>query len=145
MTLFVGRDAGRALGIELDPGAVDTARENARRNNASHIEFICADAAQWEAGIMRPDCIIADPPRKGLSPGAIGKLLELSPPRIVYISCDPATMARDVSRLKGYTVKEICAVDMFPRTANVECCCLLEQAAARNNRFAAGYGSFPRS
>jgi len=127
LTLFVGRDAGRALGIEVDAGAVEAARVNARRNNISHVEFLCADAARWDAGALRPDCIIVDPPRKGLSLGAISKALELSPSRIVYISCDPATLARDVSRLKGYAVKDICAVDMFPRTANVECCCLLKK------------------
>ena len=125
MTLFVGRDAGRAIGVERNFPAVKTARENAQLNGLSHIEFIDADAAQWDAPIPAPDCVIADPPRSGLSPGAIRKILELSPGKIVYVSCDPATLARDLKLLQGYTVKDICAVDMFPRTANVECCCLL--------------------
>ncbi|MDR0489629.1 MAG: class I SAM-dependent RNA methyltransferase [Oscillospiraceae bacterium] len=125
ITLFVGRDAGYALGVEQNPAAVETARENARRNNLSHIEFICADASSWEANIPSSDCVIADPPRNGLSAGTLRKIIELSPKRIVYISCDPATLARDLRGLDGYTVKDICAVDMFPRTANVECCCLL--------------------
>jgi len=125
LTLFVGRDAGYALGIEQNPASVITARENARRNNLSHIEFINADAGKWETGVRKPDCIIVDPPRSGLSPEAVRKVLELSPGRIVYVSCDPATLARDIRELRGYTVKDICAVDMFPRTANVECCCLL--------------------
>lgn len=125
LTLFVGRDAGYALGVELNPDAVKTARENARRNNLSHIEFVAADAANWSARVKSPACVIVDPPRKGLSQGAVRKILELSPKRIVYVSCDPATLARDLRALEGYTVKEICAVDMFPRTANVECCCLL--------------------
>jgi len=125
LTLFVGRDAGYALGIEQNPDAVKTAQENAQRNSFSHIDFVNADAADWVSDITEPDCIIVDPPRKGLSQGAVRKILELSPKRLVYISCNPATLARDIKMLKGYTVSEICAVDMFPRTANIECCCLL--------------------
>jgi len=119
LTLFVGRDAGHALGIELDHEAVEAARENALRNGMPHIGFIEADAAQWDADIADPDCVIVDPPRKGLSPGAVRKMLGLAPGRIVYVSCDPATLARDLRALKGYIVKDVCAVDMFPRTANV--------------------------
>jgi len=125
LTLYAGRDAGHALGVELDPAAVEAARENALQNKASHIDFLAADAAEWDTGIANPDCVIVDPPRKGLSPGVIRKILDLSPGRIVYVSCDSATLARDLRELKGYVVKDICAVDMFPRTANVECCCLL--------------------
>ena len=142
LTLFVGRDAEYALGVDLDRSAVKAARDNAKRNNMTHVEIINADAAKWDsakfhpdskrpagkrpAGI-RPDCIIVDPPRKGLSPDVIRKMLETVPARIVYISCDPATLARDLRKLEGYTVQSICAVDMFPRTANIECCCLLER------------------
>lgn len=125
LTIFVGRDAGHALGIENYPAAVEAARENALLNDLPHVEFLCADAADWAPVIKTPDCIIVDPPRKGLSPGAVRKMLESSPARIVYISCDPATLARDLRKLSGYSVKDICAVDMFPGTANVECCCLL--------------------
>ncbi|MCL2030453.1 MAG: class I SAM-dependent RNA methyltransferase [Oscillospiraceae bacterium] len=125
LTLFAGRDAGRALGVEIHPASVEAARENARRNRLPHIEFLCADAADRETALPAPDCVIADPPRRGLSPGAVRKILGLSPPKIVYLSCDPATLARDVRSLEGYGVKDIRAVDMFPRTANVECCCLL--------------------
>ena len=127
LTLFAGRDAGYALGIDNNPDAIETAQFNALQNGISHVEFVCADAAKWASDLTCPDCIIVDPPRKGLSHGAITKLLELSPKRIVYISCDPATLARDLRKLEGYTLKEICAVDMFPRTANIECCCLLMQ------------------
>ena len=130
MTIFVGRDAGHALGVELNPEAIEAARENAGRNGFTHIDFIAADVSKWESSIKKADCIIADPPRSGLLPTAVKKIVQLAPRRIVYISCDPATMARDL-RVFGecnYRVKEICAVDMFPRTANVECCCLLEKA-----------------
>ena len=125
LTLFVGRDARQAYGVELDPIAVETARENAMRNGLSHIEFFAADAGRWEYGTVRPDCIIVDPPRSGLSKGTVRKILEFFPKRIVYVSCDPATLARDIRRLAGYLAEKICAVDMFPRTANIECCCLL--------------------
>jgi len=127
LTLFVGRDAGVALGVEQNANAVKIARENAQLNNLPHMEFNHADAADWKSDIHEPDCIIVDPPRKGLSQNAVRKILDLSPKRLVYISCNPATLARDLKALnqEGYTVKDISAVDMFPRTANIECCCLL--------------------
>ena len=125
LTLFIGRDAGRALGVEINTDAVKAARGNARRNGYSHIEFIASDAEKWETETVQADCVVVDPPRRGLSRGAVRKILGLSPKRIVYVSCDPATLARDLRALEGYAVKEVCAVDMFPRTANVECCCLL--------------------
>jgi len=127
LTLFVGRDAGYAIGIEQNPNAIKTARENAHSNKLSHIDFINVDAAVRDIEILNPTCIIVDPPRKGLSSAVIHNLLELNVKRIIYISCDPATMARDLKLLEGYMVRDICAVDMFPRTANIECCCLLEK------------------
>ena len=139
MTAFIGRDAGQAIGVELNKDAVKTARKNAYRNGFEHIKFICADAGSWgfsevknnrtksHAGPKRVDCVVVDPPRKGLSKKVIEKILSLSPSRIVYVSCDSATLARDVKLLLGYEVKELCAIDMFPRTANVECCCLLHR------------------
>jgi len=127
LTLFAGRDAGHTIGIEQNPDAIKTARENARRNKLSHIEFINADAASRFTEISNPSCIIVDPPRKGLSPAVIRNLLELNAKHIIYISCNPATMARDLKLLEDYTVHDICAIDMFPRTANIECCCLLEK------------------
>jgi len=132
LTHFIGRDAGQAYGVELDPEAVETARENALRNGLAHIEFFAADAGKWECGTGSPDCLVVDPPRSGLSINAVRNILEFSPKRIVYISCDPATLARDIRRLEGYKVEKICAVDMFPRTANVECCCLLSATSQKS-------------
>ena len=125
LTLFVGRDAKQAYGVEVEPETVETARENARRNELENVEFFTADAGKWEYGMGSPDCVIVDPPRNGLSWDTVRKILEFAPKRMVYISCEPATLARDIQRLEGYSVEKICAVDMFPRTANVECCCLL--------------------
>lgn len=124
-TLLAGQDAGRAIGVESNRTAVKDARESTRRNGFTHMEFICADAASWDSSDIRPSCVIVDPPRKGLSKAAIRKIAELRPARIVYVSCNPATMARDIKLLNGYTPKSVCAVDMFPRTANIECCMLL--------------------
>ena len=131
LTLFIGRDAGQAYGVELNPKAVETAQKNARRNGLAHIQFFTADVGKWQNSPQNPDCLIVDPPRSGLSKTAIRKILELVPKRLVYISCDPATLARDIQRLTGYEPKKLCAVDMFPRTANIECCCLLEDASSR--------------
>lgn len=125
MTLFLGRDAGNAVGVDIIPASIENARENALRNGMNHAEFICADATAWDADGLKPDCIVVDPPRKGLSAGAVQKILELSPTRVVYVSCDPATLARDIKLLTGYTALRVSAIDMFPRTANVECVALL--------------------
>ena len=125
LTLFLGRDAGFALGVENNPDSVADAKRNAQLNEIKNVDFICADAADWDVSNLRPDCVVVDPPRRGLSASVIKKIMELSPSRIVYISCDPATLARDVKLLNKYEVREVCAVDMFPRTANVESCMLL--------------------
>jgi 23S rRNA (uracil1939-C5)-methyltransferase len=119
MTLFVGRDAKQALGIEQNPASVKAARKNANRNGLSNIKFINADASTWETNFPKPDCIIVDPPRKGLSKETIKKITELKPNRIIYVSCDPATLARDLKTITGYTPVNICAIDMFPRTSNI--------------------------
>ena len=125
LTLFAGRDAGSALGVEFNATAVENAKANAKRNGFVHIDFLCADAAKWESTGINPNCVIVDPPRKGLSVNAVKKMHELSPERIVYVSCDPATLARDIARLHNYKAKSISAIDMFPRTSNIECCLLL--------------------
>ena len=126
ITLALSRAAGRAIGVEIIPQAIADAKENARRSGVENAEFYCADAAEAarrfaEAG-TRPDCIVVDPPRKGLSPDVIDAMAAMAPQRIVYVSCDPATLARDVKLLseKGYALRSVEAVDMFPRTFHVE-------------------------
>ncbi len=127
ITLFLARYAGRAIGAEIIEDAVRDARENARRNNIENAEFICADATraakQLKDSGLNPDVIVVDPPRKGLAPEVISEVAGMSPDRIVYVSCDPATLARDL-RLFGeleYRTTRVVAVDMFPRTSHVEC------------------------
>ncbi len=126
ITLAMASAAGRVIGVEVVPQAVEDARDNARRNGIENAEFFCGDAGQaaleLEKQGIRPDVITVDPPRKGLSADTIEALHRMQPRRIVYISCDPATLARDVALLKdrGYQVKNALAADLFPRCAHVE-------------------------
>lgn len=126
ITLAMAKAAGRVIGVEVEPQAVADARDNARRNGIENAEFFCGDAGQAAVSLreqgLTPDVVVVDPPRKGLSPDVIQTLAQMSPRKIVYISCDPATLARDVALLKvqGFQLLEARAVDMFPRCAHVE-------------------------
>ena len=124
--------AKRVIGVEVVPQAIEDARFNARLNGIKNAEFICADAkdaaAELESKGLKPDTVIVDPPRKGLTPKLIKTIaLGFKPERVVYVSCDPATLARDIAvfRENGYTLLEYTPVDMFPRTAHVETAALL--------------------
>lgn len=112
--------AGKLIGVEIVADAVKNARENALANGIENAEFVCADANASE--IEGADVIIIDPPRKGAEPRLIERISELSPRQVVYISCDPATLARDMAIFKtyGYTADHVTPVDMFPRTSHVE-------------------------
>ncbi len=133
ITLFLARHARRVIGAELVEAAVLDARENARRNGILNSEFICADASQaaeqFKACALNPDVIVVDPPRKGLAPEVIAAATDMLPRRIVYVSCDPATLARDLRLFgeKGYVTRRVTAVDMFPRTAHVETVVLMSR------------------
>lgn len=126
ITLCAARQAAFVTGVEIVPAAVVNARENARRNGLHHVEFLCMDAGQAAARVAQTgekiDVILVDPPRKGLDSGAVEAILRIAPERVVYISCDPATMARDVKRLGvRYEATACRAFDLFPRTHHVEC------------------------
>lgn len=131
ITLVMARQAGRAIGAEVIPAAVEDAKANAARNGVTNAEFLCADAAQAAQTLadrgLRPDVICVDPPRKGLAPAVIDAIVQMAPQRLVYVSCDPATLARDVKRMEeqGYVLQRAEAVDLFPRTAHVETVCQL--------------------
>ena len=131
ITLTMARRAGKVYGVEVVEAAIADARENARANGVENVEFFCADAgaaaARFAAQGVEPQVILVDPPRKGLAPEVIDAMARMAPERIVYVSCDPATLARDVARLQrqGYTPTEVRAVDMFPRCAHVESVVLL--------------------
>ncbi|WP_087065606.1 23S rRNA (uracil(1939)-C(5))-methyltransferase RlmD [Intestinibacillus massiliensis] len=131
ITLAMARRAARVIGVEVVPEAVENARENAGRNGLDNVEFICADAGQ-SAGMLAqqgitPDVVVVDPPRKGLDDTAIGAIGLLAAARVVYVSCDPATLARDIKLLEaqGYTAARCRVFDLFPRTAHVETVALL--------------------
>lgn len=131
--LSVAKDCRELIGVEIIPEAIENARENARRNGIGNARFLCGDAAEAAARLkaegVAPDVVIVDPPRKGLTPDLIGTIARMSPKRVVYVSCDPATLARDLTLFQeqNYSVKEITPVDMFPRTAHVETVVLLRR------------------
>ena len=126
ITLTMAKAAGKVIGVEVVEAAVLDARENAIRNEIDNAEFFCGDAGKaalaLEAQGIIPDVVVVDPPRKGLNEDTIEALHKMSPRRIVYVSCDPATLGRDVALLKqhGYSVKNAMAADLFPRCAHVE-------------------------
>lgn len=121
------------IGVEIIPEAIENARKNAERNGITNASFICGDAsdaaARLSADGVTPDVIIVDPPRKGLTPELIDTIVKMSPKRVVYVSCDPATLARDLALFNDnyYSINEIIPVDMFPRTSHVETVVLLSR------------------
>lgn len=134
--IFLSGGAARVVGVEQVGEAVRHARENAQLNRISHASFyegdvvrVCTDAFFLQHG--RPDVVVTDPPRAGMHESLIAKLLEMESPRIVYVSCNPATQARDLARLAAkYAVKRIRPVDLFPHTHHIENVALLELRAA---------------
>ena len=133
ITLAMAAAAKKVYGVEVVPQAVDDAWDNARRNGIGNVEFLCADAGKaalaLAAQAIRPDVVVVDPPRKGLNADAIQAIGQMAPERLVYISCDPATLARDVKLLKdhGYALTTAQAADLFPRCAHVECVVLMSK------------------
>ena len=133
ITLAMAGSAGKVIGVEVIPQAVEDAKDNARRNGITNAEFFCGDAGQaaleLEKNGVCPDVVVVDPPRKGLSADTIEALHRMAPRRIVYVSCDPATLARDVALLKerGYRLTSATAADLFPRCAHVETVVLLSK------------------
>ncbi len=133
ITQVMARHAGRVIGAEIVPEAIEDAKANAERNGVENVEFFCGDAAAVAADFaakgLRPDVICVDPPRKGLAPEVVRAAAQMAPRRIVYVSCDPATLSRDVKLFaaEGYGAVRAAAVDMFPGTANVESVVALER------------------
>ena len=126
ITLAMASAAGKVIGVEVIPQAVEDAKDNAKSNGIENAEFFCGDAGQaaleLEKNGVKPDVVVVDPPRKGLNADTIEALHRMSPRRVVYVSCDPATLARDVALLKqrGYELKNAMAADLFPRCSHVE-------------------------
>ena len=130
---FVARGAKRVIGIEYVPEAIEDAKVNAAGNGITNCEFYAGDmkdilTADFIAQHGRPDVIIADPPRAGMHPDVVKTILEAAPQRIVYVSCNPATQARDMEMMSGdYRITDVQPVDMFPHTYHVENVCRLER------------------
>ena len=128
------RGAGRVIGVELNPDAVRDAIVNAKANNLKNIRFYRGDAGEfmYEASTEdeKPDVVFMDPPRAGSDEKFLNSLINMSPERVVYVSCNPETLARDLDYLRknsDYKVTKIQPVDMFPHTAHIECVCLISK------------------
>ena len=136
LTLAFARRARSAIGVESVPQAVVGARRNAARNGVDNARFVEGEARavlrQWARGERpdppRPDVVVVDPPRAGLHPRVVARVCELTPRRVVYVSCNPATLARDLRDFtqRGYVLAELRPFDMFPHTPHIECVVRLE-------------------
>ena len=134
ITLALAKRVEHVIGVEVVPEAIENAKENAKRNGLENAEFFCADAGEAAKKLAargeRPDAIVVDPPRKGISEDVIAAIKEMAPERLVYVSCDPATLARDLKLLTAdgsYTALSVQPVDMFPRTKHCEAVCTLQR------------------
>lgn len=130
--ISASRYVKQIYGIEIVEQAIEDAKENAKLNNIDNIEFICGDVEQaftelLEKSNIKPNVIFVDPPRMGLDNGTIQNILKVKPEKLVYISCNPATMVRDLKLLEEkYEITEIQPVDMFPFTSHVECVAVIK-------------------
>lgn len=135
ISLFLAKKAGRVIGAEIIPEAIENAKRNARRNGIENAKFICADAAEAAEMFLRdgirPETVVVDPPRKGMDEEAIRTVCKMRPDRVVYVSCNPSTLARDILifNAHGYTLTDATALDMFPRTSHVETVVLMSRVS----------------
>lgn len=133
ISLFLSKKASKVIGVEIVPDAVENAKENARINNIENVHFFCGDCTEVVERLIangeKADIAVVDPPRKGCDENLLTLLKNMNPKKIVYVSCNSSTLARDLVILReyGYVLKKACAVDMFPQTCHVECCVLLCQ------------------
>lgn len=129
--LSMAKNVKKLIGVETVPEAIENARKNAAENGAANAEFIVGDSGKIAKMLAkrgeRPDVIVVDPPRKGCDKTALDAILDMSPERVVMISCSPATAARDAKYLceRGYRAVKACPADLFPRTSHVECVVLM--------------------
>ena len=131
--MLAARQAGHVTGIELVPDAVACARKAALRNEITNIDFICGDTAQaLKKGALKPSVVFMDPPRAGCSQAFLDSVSGCSPRRVVYISCNPSTLRRDVDILQNldYRVESARPFDLFPYTGHVECVVLMSRVKA---------------
>lgn len=133
ISLFLSKKAKKVYGVEIVPEAIENAKENARNNNVSNAEFFVGESETVIPQLInkgiKPDVVVVDPPRKGCEESLLHAIAEAAPRRIVYVSCDPSTLARDLNILDGlgYKAEKVQPVDMFPMTGHVECVVLMSR------------------
>lgn len=129
--LSMAKQCKKVIGVEVVAQAIEDAKQNAEENQIQNAEFICGDAAQAASALkeqgIKPDVVIVDPPRKGLAEELIKTIVQMAPKRVVYVSCDPATLARDLRMFaeQGYQTRELTPVDLFSRTSHCETAALV--------------------
>ena len=134
ITLLLAKECANAIGVEIIPEAIRDAEKNAEINQINNVRFLCSDAGKATETLLSekaaPDVITVDPPRHGMDEQTVSAILTLAPKKIVYISCDPATLARDCKLLSagGYSPTRLSVFDMFPRTGHTETVCLLKRS-----------------
>lgn len=125
--IYLSKYCKEVLGIEINKSSIENANINKKLNNVENISFIEADVSKVLSMKYKADIIIVDPPRSGLDKNTIETLIKINPKKIVYVSCDPITLSRDINLLKNnYILKDIKLYDMFPETYHIECVCLLK-------------------
>ncbi|NLH35236.1 MAG: 23S rRNA (uracil(1939)-C(5))-methyltransferase RlmD, partial [Lactococcus chungangensis] len=126
ISLFLSQKAKKVYGVEIIPEAIENAKINAKQNNIDNVEFIVGEAEKVIPEIInsgiKADVVVVDPPRKGCEKSLLEAIAKMNPKKVVYVSCDPGTLARDLSILDelGYRTLEVQPVDMFPETGHVE-------------------------
>lgn len=133
LSLCLAKQAKQVYGVEIVPEAITMAKQNATDNQIENVDFVAGKAEelmpQWVADGLQPDVVVVDPPRKGLAPEFIASIIAVAPEKIVYVSCNPATLARDLREFvdAGYRLGSVQPVDMFPHTTHIECVVLMSK------------------
>ena len=127
ITLYIAKYVKKVLGIEIIEDAIRDAKENARINNINNVSFICGDVSKVIDENIHGNKLIVDPPRVGLDKHTVDIINNSKIDKLIYVSCDPMTLVRDIKNLTNYELKEVSVVDMFPQTHHVESICVLER------------------
>lgn len=133
ISLYMAKYAKKVIGVEIVEDAVENARENTKSNCIDNAEFICGDCTKVTSDLVKqgikPDVVVVDPPRKGCTESSLNDIVKMNPDRIVYVSCNSATLARDLKILKdrGYILKKCTPVDLFPQTVHIESVALISR------------------
>lgn len=125
ISLYISKYVNNVLGIEIIEDAIKDAKKNAKLNNINNVEFICGDVSKLIDDNVKGNIVIVDPPRVGLDNHTIDILNNINIDKLIYVSCDPMTLVRDLNKLNNYEMQDITLVDMFPQTHHVECIVLL--------------------